>query len=379
MRSHKTGRTEQNARTGRAPATQPTPARAGVGGLASEIRSLQLRVGNRAAVRILDEARHGHGAGRGHEQVTPPSVQRSAVDAVLGAQGHAVPVQRAVRHESKELTLAEAREQVLQAQSAELTPSEMEALRALVEDTTQHHDVDSGEQLVRLLRSQLRDKWGLTSEQVDLLDRYQGGDYKAWNEALRSGKVTERYKVANDTSAMIKALAQTAKTKQKVKRTLSFETREQFNAYARQFEEGKEYTAVQFESTTRQLGATLHLPEKAVYVITVLIDAQGHHGGEISSVISPVRKSEGETTFPPGAKFKITRAPEQPPEDREFSTTAPFQTIAEMTELEELDASKQRMPTREEYRAATMTALLGGSGLPSRPPAGAGRARKGSF
>ncbi|MET8946048.1 DUF4157 domain-containing protein [Streptomyces sp. NPDC004542] len=299
--------------------------------------------------------------------------------AVQGASGHAAPVQRALTYGGEKLTLEQARGHVLGAQSAALTPSETEALKALVEDSTQNHDLSSGEELVRLLRSQLRAEWGLTPEQIDLFDRYQGGAYKAWNKALRSGKVPERYQVAEKTSEMIKGLAQTAKTKQKVQRTLSFETREQFNAYVRQFQEGKEYTAVQFESTTRRLGATLDLPEKAVYVVTLSIDAQGHHGGEMSSVISVVQKSEGETVFPPGTRFKVTRAPEQPPEDREFTTTSPFQTTAEMTELEELDTSKQRMPTKEENRAATMAALLGGSGMPSRPAPAAGSSRKRSF
>lgn len=424
MRSYEPDRTQRDAQPRRAPAARSRgtglgPVRPGAGGLdGGALLALQRSAGNAAVVRVLDETRHAHGAGCGHEQATPPPVQRSAAHEVLrssgrplnaagamrrpvpaagdapgavhpspsggdaavrGTSGHAAPVQRALTYKGEKLTLEQARGHVLGAQSAALTPSETEALSALVEDTTENHDFSSGEELVRLLRSQLRAEWGLTSEQVDLFDRYQGGEYKAWNKALRSGKVPERYQVADKTSEMIKGLAQTAKTKQKVQRTLSFETREQFNAYARQFEEGKEYTAVQFESTTRRLGATLDLPEKAVYVVTLSIDAQGYHGGEMSSAISVVQKSEGETVFPPGAKFKVTRAPEQPPEGREFSTTSPFRTTAEMTELEELDTSKQRMPTKEENRAATMVALLGGSGLPSRPAPTAGSARKKSF
>ncbi|MEU5596054.1 hypothetical protein [Streptomyces sp. NPDC020298] len=382
MRSYELDRARQDAQSRRAPAagtrgTGLRPVRPGAGGLDSgALLALQRSAGNAAVVGALDETRPAHGAGCGHEQATPPSVQRSAV---RGASGHAVPVQRALSYKGEKLTLEQARGHVLGAQSAALTPAETAALSALVEDTTQNHDVSSGEELVRLLRSHLRAEWGLTPEQVDLFDRYQGGEYKTWNKALRSGKVPERYEVADKTSEMIAGLAQIAKTKQKVQRTLSFETREQFNAYARQFEEGKEYTAVQFESTTRRLGATLDLPEKAVYVVTLSIDAQGFHGGEMSSAISVVQKSEGETVFPPGARFKVTRAPEQPPEGREFSTTSPFQTYGEMTELEELDTSKQRMPTKEESRAATRALLLGGSGLSSRPAPTAGSARKRSF
>jgi hypothetical protein len=313
----------------------------------------------------------GHAPGAVH-----PSPSQDG-EAVRGAPGHAPPVQRTLMCEGEKLTLEEAQKRVRDVQSAELTPSETEALRELVTDTNEHHELDSAEALVKLLRSRLRDKWGLTKEEVDLFDDYQGGAYKEWNKALRSGKVTERYKVRDAASGMIEGLAKTAKTRHRVKRTLSFETREDFTAYARQFKEGEEYTAVQFESTTRRLGATLELPEKAVYVVTLLIDAQGYHGGEISSVINTLRRSEGETVFPPGARFTVTKAPELPPEDKEFSTASPFQATCEMTELEELDESKQRMPSRDEYRAATMAALLGGSGLPRRPaPTGGSAAKK---
>ncbi|MFF5721620.1 DUF4157 domain-containing protein [Streptomyces buecherae] len=288
--------------------------------------------------------------------------------AVRGASGHAASVQRTLTFQGKELTLEEARGHVLKVQSAGLTPSEKQALGELVADT-HNHDLTKDEELVQLLRKKLRAEWGVTDGEAELFDRYQGGEYAAWNKALRSGEVTEQYSVAGKTTDMIQGLARIAKTKQLVQRKLSFETREQFLAYAKQFEEGKEYTAVQFESTTRRIGADLDLPGKAVYLVDVRIDAQGFHGGEMSSAINVVQKSEGETVFPPGTRFKVTRAPEQPPAGTEFTTTSPFKATIEMAELPDLDTSKQRMPTEQEFRKARMDKLMGGQT----------RARKGSF
>ncbi|MFD4999713.1 eCIS core domain-containing protein [Streptomyces buecherae] len=299
--------------------------------------------------------------------------------AVRDASDHAASVQRTLTYQGKELTLEEARGHVRAAQTADPTPSETKALKALIEDPAQNRDLSSGVELVRLLRTNLRAEWGLTPEQVDLFDRYQGGEYAGWNRALRSGEVTEQYGVADQTSTMIQGLARIAKTEQLVQRTLSFETREEFLAYAKQFEEGKEYTAVQFESATRRLGATLDLPGKPVYVVDLRIEAQGFHGGEISSAINVVQKSEGETVFPPGTRFKVTKAPELPPAGQEFTTTSPFKATAEMTELPELDDSKQQMPTEQEFRKARMDKLMGEPGLSSGPTPTVKRTRQGSF
>ncbi|GLZ38935.1 DUF4157 domain-containing protein [Actinokineospora sp. NBRC 105648] len=284
---------------------------------------------------------------------------------------HTGAVQRALTTDGQPLDRERAKAMVLQTQSAALTPSEQQALDELLEsDSTV--EVADGVALVRLLRSTLREKWGLNEHEVDLFDRYQGGEYKDWNAALRSGNVRERYQVGQKTTDMIGGLAKTAKTRQRVQRVLSFENRDQFDRYTRSFPAGGVYAAEQFESTTRKLGGELDLPGRAVYVVTLFIEAKGHHGGELSSVINTIKRSEGETVFPPGSRFEVKQAAEQP-EDREYTTTAPFRTTIELEELEDLDEDKQKMPSQAEFRKATMAAMLGGG--PPKPPGGGGRSK----
>ncbi|MBA0052417.1 DUF4157 domain-containing protein [Streptomyces sp. AJS327] len=306
---------------------------------------------------------------------TPAAPEAAPVQ--RAADEETAPVQRTVTYQGQQLSLDQARKEVQNVQSAALTPAEVDGLRTLIENPDTQHTIDTDRELVRLLRSHLREDWGLTEDEVDVLDDYQGGAYKDWNKALRSGGVAEKYGVAGKTGTMIGALAKTAKTRQKVQRDLSFETRAQFDAFVSNFTQGEEYTAAQFESTSRRIGAELDLPGKAVYAVTMIIQAEGHHGGEMSSVLSTLERSEGETVFPPGAKFRVTSEPGRPSDDEQYTTTNPFRTSLEMTEIEELDKSKQQMPSFQDFRKAQNAALFGGASFGRPPTGGAGGAGRG--
>lgn len=321
----------------------------------SEVIALQRSVGNAEVTRMLRRAPHAPGPGCGH-----PGTTQSPT------------VQRALTHQGAQLNFDDARARVLDVQSAELTVDEKQELERLV-NGEESHEIKDSQGLVRLLRARLRTKWGLEDKEVDRFDEYQGGAYKKWNETLRGDSKAKKRAIGEETTDMIAGLAKTAKTKQKVYRTLSFGAYKEFADYIRQFEVGKEYTASQFESTTRGTG-NLDLPGQSVYVVTLHIEATGHHGGELSSAIHTIQKSEGETVFPPGTKFKVDKGPDKPEADQDYSSTHQFKTTIELEELAELDMSKQRIPTRAEVTADMFSA---GSG--SRPGGADRPARKGSF
>ena len=84
----------------RRPAAGPSPA---TGATAAGLLDLQRRAGNAAVARVVEQERHTHGAGCGHEEpraqaaVQESAVQRSAVHAVLRSAGR--PLDDALREE----------------------------------------------------------------------------------------------------------------------------------------------------------------------------------------------------------------------------------------------------------------------------------------
>ncbi|MCB5910246.1 eCIS core domain-containing protein [Streptomyces pinistramenti] len=101
MRAQDPGKRSDTAefrRTSRAPAPTAAPGHGVTGGAepsAAAMFALQRSIGNAAAARLVDEARHRHGAGCGHQEA--PVVQRSTVHDVLRGSGQ--PLHGPVREE----------------------------------------------------------------------------------------------------------------------------------------------------------------------------------------------------------------------------------------------------------------------------------------
>lgn len=76
----------------RTPARQPalptaSPPRRQLTGGTERLLALQRSIGNAAVSRLIEESRHEHGAGCGHEEASSAPVQRSTVHDVLRSPG----------------------------------------------------------------------------------------------------------------------------------------------------------------------------------------------------------------------------------------------------------------------------------------------------